>query len=138
MSEAFFDHPILNFSLTRYLVDTGSWTSKGSRPSKSSKRRRAAVHHADPEAEEAEGQDSLKKSSSSSTKARASRPKSSNTTPPRSSTRCAHVEPWRALPIEHWDVTPETARLLQHWRHHEFAGVRPFFCQVEAVETASG
>jgi type III restriction enzyme len=33
-------------------------------------------------------------------------------------------------------VTPETARLLQHWRHHTFAGVRPFFCQVEAVETA--
>ena len=31
--------------------------------------------------------------------------------------------------------TPETARLLQHWRHHEFGGIRPFFCQVEAVET---
>ena len=31
---------------------------------------------------------------------------------------------------------PETARLLQHWRHHKFSGVRPFFCQVEAVETA--
>ena len=26
--------------------------------------------------------------------------------------------------------------LLQHWRHHEFGGVRPFFCQIEAVETA--
>jgi type III restriction enzyme len=35
-----------------------------------------------------------------------------------------------------WRVTPETARLLQHWRHHKFSGVRPFFCQVEAVETA--
>jgi type III restriction enzyme len=35
-----------------------------------------------------------------------------------------------------WQVTPETARLLQHWRHHQFNGVRPFFCQVEAVETA--
>ncbi len=33
-------------------------------------------------------------------------------------------------------MTPETARLLQHWRHHEFGGVRPFFCQIEAVETA--
>src|SRR5437762_10332851 len=30
----------------------------------------------------------------------------------------------------------ETARLLQHWRHHHFGGVRPFFCQIEAVETA--
>jgi type III restriction enzyme len=35
-----------------------------------------------------------------------------------------------------WQVTPETARLLEHWRHHKFSGIRPFFCQVEAVETA--
>jgi type III restriction enzyme len=47
------------------------------------------------------------------------------------------VESWRALPNPNqWQVTPETARLLQHWRHHNFSGVRPFFCQVEAVETA--
>ena len=46
------------------------------------------------------------------------------------------VDKWRALanPAD-WRVTPETARLLQHWRHHHFAGIRPFFCQVEAVET---
>ncbi len=48
-----------------------------------------------------------------------------------------HVDRWRALPDPRdWRVTPETARLLQHWRHHQFAGIRPFFCQVEAVETA--
>lgn len=47
------------------------------------------------------------------------------------------VEDWRTIPNpSNWNVTPETARLLQHWRHHEFNGVRPFFCQVEAVETA--
>ena len=46
------------------------------------------------------------------------------------------VDRWRALPATSWGVTPETARLLQHWRHHGFSGVRPFFCQVEAVETA--
>src|SRR5437763_458229 len=47
-----------------------------------------------------------------------------------------HVETWRALPNPNqWQVTLETARLLQHWRHHDFASVRPFFCQVEAVET---
>ena len=46
------------------------------------------------------------------------------------------VDRWRALPSpSSWQVTPETERLLQHWRHHPFAGVRPFFCQVEAVET---
>ena len=33
-------------------------------------------------------------------------------------------------------MTPETARLLQHWRHHQFRIARPFFCQIEAVETA--
>lgn len=47
------------------------------------------------------------------------------------------VESWRRLPNpEDWRVTPETARLLQHWRQHPFQGVRPFFCQIEAVETA--
>lgn len=47
------------------------------------------------------------------------------------------VDQWRDLPNPNqWQVTPETARLLQHWRHHEFSGIRPFFCQIEAVETA--
>ena len=47
------------------------------------------------------------------------------------------VERWRNLPSpSQWHVTPETARLLQHWRHHRFSGIRPFFCQVEAAETA--
>lgn len=47
------------------------------------------------------------------------------------------VNKWRRIenPAK-WHVTPETARLLQHWRHHNFSGVRPFFCQIEAVETA--
>jgi type III restriction enzyme len=48
-----------------------------------------------------------------------------------------YVDAWRSLPNpSQWQVTPETARLLQHWRHHDFGSVRPFFCQVEAVETA--
>ncbi|NVN91857.1 MAG: DEAD/DEAH box helicase family protein [Desulfuromonadales bacterium] len=48
-----------------------------------------------------------------------------------------HVDQWRTIPNpNHWQVTPETVRLLQHWRHHKFNGVRPFFCQVEAIETA--
>ncbi|APG62015.1 restriction endonuclease [Sphingorhabdus lutea] len=43
---------------------------------------------------------------------------------------------WRSIPNpQDWGVTPATARLLQHWRSHEFQGIRPFFCQVEAVET---
>jgi type III restriction enzyme len=48
----------------------------------------------------------------------------------------ALVEDWRSLPNPHqWQVTPETARLLQYWRHHQFNNLRPFFCQIEAVET---
>jgi type III restriction enzyme len=46
------------------------------------------------------------------------------------------VDLWRQLPQSQWKVTPETARLLRHWREHKFAGVRPFFCQIEAAETA--
>ncbi|WHZ23049.1 MAG: Type III restriction-modification enzyme, helicase subunit [Nitrospira sp.] len=47
------------------------------------------------------------------------------------------VDAWRKLQNSNdWQVTPETARLLQHWRHHKFSNTRPFFCQVEAAETA--
>lgn len=45
------------------------------------------------------------------------------------------VDSWRRLPESQWQVTPTTARLLRHWRTHRFANQRPFFCQVEAVET---
>src|SRR5574337_148966 len=46
----------------------------------------------------------------------------------------AEVDKWRALPNPNdWRVTPETARLLQHWRHHAFSNTRPFFCQVETA-----
>ena len=48
-----------------------------------------------------------------------------------------HVDQWRTLSNpNNWQVSPETARLLQHWRHHKFNSIRPFFCQVEAVEVA--
>jgi len=48
-----------------------------------------------------------------------------------------YVDQWRKLPNSNdWLVTPETARLLKHWRHHKFSGLRPFFCQIEAVEVA--
>ena len=46
------------------------------------------------------------------------------------------VDEWRGLPESAWRVTPETARLVRHWRGHAFGDVRPFFCQVEAAETA--
>src|SRR5258708_2718017 len=46
-----------------------------------------------------------------------------------------HVDQWRGLSNPNdWNVTPETARLLQHWRNHKFNNIRPFFCQVEAAQ----
>jgi len=48
-----------------------------------------------------------------------------------------YVAAWRNLPNPNqWQVTPETARLLQYWRHHQFESFHPFFCNIEAVETA--
>jgi type III restriction enzyme len=48
----------------------------------------------------------------------------------------SEVDWWRNIPNPNdWMVTPETARLLQHWRDYKFSSYRPFFCQVEAVET---
>jgi hypothetical protein len=47
-----------------------------------------------------------------------------------------HFRAWRARGLHGDDQgDPGTARLLQHWGHHKFNGVRPFFC-LEAVETA--
>ena len=47
-----------------------------------------------------------------------------------------HVDAWRNLTNpDQWLVTPETQRLLKHWRTPPTEGLRPFFCQVEAVET---
>jgi type III restriction enzyme len=47
------------------------------------------------------------------------------------------IDQWRSLPGPNdWQVTPETARLLQHWRNHKFNSFRPFFAQVEAAEVA--
>jgi len=47
-----------------------------------------------------------------------------------------YLDSWRQLrnPAD-WGVTGVTQRLLEHWRHHQFNGPTPFFCQVEAVET---
>lgn len=52
----------------------------------------------------------------------------------------SQVDAWRGLPNpKDWQVTPITQRLLQHWRaiqKDEAQTIRPFFCQLEAVETA--
>ena len=48
----------------------------------------------------------------------------------------ADIDLWRRIQLPTmWGVTPETASLLQHWRDSSNHGVRPFYCQVEAIET---
>ena len=46
----------------------------------------------------------------------------------------SHVDQWRDLPSGQWGVTPETQRLLLHWRDQDRER-KLFFCQREAVET---
>jgi type III restriction enzyme len=47
-----------------------------------------------------------------------------------------YLDSWRTIPNPaDWGVTAATQRLLDHWRNHDFSGPRPFFCQLEAVET---
>lgn len=47
-----------------------------------------------------------------------------------------HLLTWRAIPNPaDWGVTPSTARLLEYWRNPPEEALRPFFCQIEAVET---
>ncbi len=45
-----------------------------------------------------------------------------------------HVDQWRDLPTRQWGVTPDTQRLLLHWRD-PYRERKQFFCQREAVET---
>ena len=40
------------------------------------------------------------------------------------------IDQWRQLPSPNdWLVTPETARLLQHWRQHKFQSIKPYFAR---------
>jgi len=57
--------------------------------------------------------------------------------PPGSSTRSAVMSrPGAACPIQATGgCLPRRSALLMHWREHEFAQQKPFFCQIEAVET---
>ena len=137
VTDAFFDHPILN---SPYEYPARHWELDDAGPADPADHRDAPpgrVHHADPEAEEAQGkaaqQDELVFDEG---KGLSTEEQQYDPTSIINEVR-QQVDHWRALPNpSQWRVTPETARLLQHWRHHEFSDIRPFFCQVEAVETA--
>ena len=135
MDRRFFEHPILNspYEYPRRhweLDETGQPTNRVV-----PERRRVVVHHADPQAQEAEG-NPAQIVFDAPAKALESGAQQYDLTTFISGLR-HRVDRWRELPDRNsWRVTPETARLLQHWRSHRFGDIRPFFCQVEAVETA--
>ena len=50
-----------------------------------------------------------------------------------------YVDQWRGLQNpNNWQVTPETARLLQHWRHHKFSSIRPSFARSRQSKLSYG
>ncbi len=133
MSNPFFDHPILNspyeYPSRHWELDDTGQPTQIIRPS----RRRAEFITPIPKPRKQRGaakQDALLFDDGLSTQAQQYHSAIINGVR-------AEVDKWRAIPNPaDWRVTPETARLLQHWRHHAFNSIRPFFCQVEAVETA--
>ena len=137
MSKSFFERPILN-SPYRYPGRHWELDAEG-QPTNRIRRNPASVRadHARAEAEsgvgKARGQLAMAFDAGDDL---SSQEQEYNPTPIINEVR-TYVETWRNLPNpEQWLVTPETARLLKHWRSDGFQGVRPFFCQIEAVETA--
>lgn len=136
MSNAFFEHPILN-SPYEYpgrhweLDDTGQPTQKIVE-----KRRRAEFITPIPKPKKQKGAPKQASILFDEGKGLTSDEQQYDHTAVINALR-EEVDKWRQIPNpSDWRVTPETARLLQHWRYHDFEGIRPFFCQVEAVETA--
>src|SRR5680860_1170473 len=136
MSNPFFDHPILNSpyeTANRHweLDDTGQPTQQII-----AKRRRAEFITPIPKPKKRRGSGEQAELSLEEGLGLSTEQQEYDHTALMNAVR-AEVDKWRRFPNPNdWRVTPETARLLQHWRHHDFVGVRPFFCQVEAVETA--
>jgi len=136
MSNPFFDRPIIN---SPYERPGQHWELDGEgQPTQRilSERRKAEFITPIPKAKKRKGKDAQGDLGLGEDGRLSTRDQRYDPTPIINELR-AHVDAWRALPNPNqWLVTPETARLLQHWRSHQFSSVRPFFCQVEAVETA--
>lgn len=136
MTETFFEHPILNspydYPGRHWELDADGQPTNAIIPS----RRRSELITPVPQAKKKKAKAEQTELFLSDADGLSSSSQEYNPTPIINEIR-TYVDQWRALPNpDQWLVTPETARILQHWRHHPFQGVRPFFCQVEAVETA--
>ena len=136
MSNRFFDHPILN---SPYAAPTRHWEldAQGQPTQKViESRRRAEFITPIPKPKKRKGVAKQEEIGFDEAREISTAEQKYDTTSNINEIR-GYVDEWRALSNPNdWRVTPETARLLTHWRSHAFGDVRPFFCQVEAVETA--
>ncbi len=135
MTNAFFDHPILN---SPYDYPARHWELDHGQPTQRiiEKRRLAEYIAPVPKPKKRKGQAEQASLLLDDDKGLSTQEQEYQKTAAIINAVRLEVGKWRALPNPStWHVTPETARLLQHWRHHKFSSVRPFFCQVEAVET---
>lgn len=136
MSNPFFEHPILN---SPYEIPTRHWEldDQGQPTQKTIEdRRRASFITPIPKPKKRKGSSEQRQIVFDEGKGLSTQEQAYDPTPIINDLR-HQVDQWRALPSpSDWQVTPETAHLLQHWRYHKFNDVRPFFCQIEAVETA--
>ena len=136
MSNPFFEHPILN---SPYEIPTRHWEldDQGQPTQKTiEERRRASFITPIPKPKKRKGSSEQRQIVFDEGKGLSTQEQAYDPTPIINDLR-HQVDQWRALPSpSDWQVTPETAHLLQHWRHHKFNDIRPFFCQIEAVETA--
>ncbi len=135
MSNPFFDRPILN---TPYEWPTRHWELDGSgQPTQRivEHRRKAEFITPIPKAKKQKGSTQQVEFGFDEGLGLSSLKQNYETTSIINEVR-GYVDRWRSLNPNQWQVTPETQRLLQHWRHHSFSNQRPFFCQIEAVETA--
>ena len=136
MTNPFFDHPILN---SPYSCPTRHWElDKDGQPTQKtvSARRRAEFITPIPKPKKRKKMDGQGEIVFNEGLGLSTEKQRYDPTPIINEVR-RKLELWRAIQNpNHWNVTPETSRLLQHWRDHKFSDIRPFFCQVEAVETA--
>ncbi len=137
MANPFFDHPILN---SPYAYPAQHWElDDQGQPTQQivERRRRAEFITPIPKPRKRKGSDAQQQLIFDEGKGLSTQEQQYERTAIMINAVRQQVDQWRSLPNpNHWHVTPETARLLQHWRQHPFSHIRPFFCQVEAVETA--
>ena len=135
MDNRFFEHPVIN-SPYEYPMQHWELDDQGQPTQEITQRRRRAEFITPiPKPRKRKGSDTQQQMIFDEGKGLSTQEQQYDPTPIINELR-RHVDQWRSMPNPNdWGVTPETTRLLQHWRHYKFNNFRPFFCQVEAVET---